>query len=184
MVNLILIFLVPALTMRMIAEERKLRTYDLLLTSPVTSAEIVLGKYFAVIGAVGCLMFVALLYPLTTRFFVAFQWGLLLVAFLGIFLLGAVYAAMNLFCSALTESALVAYVMAVILNIAVWFVGIGVEIADGSLVRQIFEHISLNTHLAAMIEGAIRTNGLVFLFSVIALFVFLTERVVESSRWR
>ncbi len=184
LLNLILIFLVPALTMRMIAEEKKLRTYDLLLTSPVTSVQIVVGKYLAVIGAIFALMSVALLYPVFTRMFVEFQWGLLFVALLGIFLLAAVYAAMDLFCSALTESALVAYVMAVIMNISVWFVGVGAEVADGSLSRQIFEHISLNTHLSALIEGAIRTNGLIFLASVIVLFVFLTERVVESSRWR
>lgn len=182
--NLMLIFVVPALTMKMLAEERKMRTFDLLLTSPVTSAAIVVGKYLAVLGAIFGVMAVAFLYPLTSASFASFSWGPLVVAFLGIFLVAAVYAAMDLFCSSLTESALVAYVMSVILNVSIWFIGMSVEVVDSQRARDVFEHLSLNTHLAGLVEGTIRTSGLVFLFSAIVLFVFLAERVVESSRWR
>lgn len=182
--NLLLIFIVPALTMKMLAEEKKMRTFDLLLTSPVTSATIVIGKYLAVLGALLGIVALTLCYPLGTAFFTKLNWGPLLVSFLGIFLVAAVYAAMDLFCSSLTESALVAYVMSVILNVSIWFIGMSVEVVDSQTARQVFEHLSLNTHLSSLVEGTIRTNGLVFLFSVIVLFVFLAERVVESSRWR
>jgi len=182
--NLMLILVVPALTMRLFAEEKKMRTYDLLLTSPITSVQIVAGKYFSVLGAIFVIMLIAFLYPATTAFFVKIQWLNLIIAFSGIFLVSAVYAAMNLFCSALTESAIVSYVMAVIFNVAIWFVGIGVEVVDSSLARQVFEHISLNQHLSGLVEGTIRTNSLVFFASCIFLFAFLSERVVESSRWR
>lgn len=182
--NLMLIFIVPALTMKLIAEEKKMRTFDLLLTAPVTSAEIVVGKYVAALGAILGIMSVAFLYPLVTAQFATVQWAPLLIAFLGIFLVGGVYAAMNLFCSSLTESALIAYVMSVILNVSIWFIGMSVEVIDSQTTRQVFEHLSLNTHLAGLVEGTIRSNALIFLLSVIVLFVFLAERVVESARWR
>ena len=183
-INLMLILIVPALTMRLFSEEMKMRTFDLLLTSPLTSLQIVLGKYLAALAAIATILGLALLYPLMTVFFANFTLSTLLVAFGGIFLIAAVYAAMDLFCSALTESAILSYVMAVIFNISVWFVGMGVEIVDGPTARAIFEHISLNQHLSGLVEGTIRTTGLIFIGSVIFLFCFLSERVVESSRWR
>lgn len=183
-INLILILIVPALTMRLFAEEKKMKTFDLLLTAPITSIHIVVGKYLAALAAIFVLMFFAFLYPATTAVFAKLNWVTLLIAFTGIFLVAAVYAAMNLFCSSLTESAIVAYVMAVIFNISIWFVGIGVELVDGPSARAVFEHISLNSHLSSLVEGTIRSSSLIFFMSVIFLFGFLSERVVESHRWR
>lgn len=182
--NLILIFITPALTMRLFAEEKKLRTFDLLLTSPVTSAQIVAGKYLAALTAIFGLCLISFLYPAATVFFTKIQWAPLIIAFVGIFVVGGVYAAMDMFASSLTESAVVAYVLAVIFNMSVWFVGIGVDVVDSPAARQFFEHISLNQHLVSLVEGTIRTNSVIFLFSLIFLFCFLCERVVESSRWR
>jgi|SRR6185312_13760027 len=182
--NLILIFVVPALTMRLFAEEKKLRTFDLLLTTPITSTNIVLGKYLAAISAILGLCFLAFLYPLATSVMTSLHWAPLIIAFFGIYLVGCVYAAMDLFASSLTESAVVAYVMAVIFNMGLWFVGVGVDAVDSPNVRAVFEHISINNHLMGLVEGTIRTNGLIFIFSLIFLFCFLSERVVESSRWR
>ncbi len=183
-VNLIFIFLIPALTMKLLSEERKLKTFDLLLTSPITSAEIVVGKYLATLAAVFSLMCLALAYPLATRYISTFAWGPLFISFFGIFLLAGVYSAISLFCSSLTETSLIAFVMSVVLNIVLWFLGLGAEVADSQMVRQIYEHVSLNTHLSALVQGTIRTNSIIFFISLIAFFVFLTERVVESFRWR
>jgi ABC-2 type transport system permease protein len=184
LLNLILIFLVPALTMRLLAEERKLKTFDLLLTSPVTSAEIVLGKYLATLVAVFVWMLIALAYPMSSLYLTTFAWGPLLISFFGIFLLASVYAAMSLFCSSLTEQSLIAFVTSVVFNIVLWFLGQGADAADSQMVRNVYEHISLNTHLSGLIQGTIRTSSLIFFVSVVAFFVFLTERVVESFRWR
>lgn len=182
--NLMLIFVVPALTMKLFAEEKKMHTFDLLLTSPVSSLQIVVGKYCAALGAVLGLVLIALAYPLATAALAKLNWGPLFIAFFGIFLLGAVYAAMDLFCSSLTENSLIAYVGSVILNVSIWFIGIGAEVVDSEVARKIFEHVSLSSHLSSLVEGTIRTNGLIFFASIIVLFCFLAERVVESSRWR
>lgn len=182
--NLLMIFVVPAITMKLFAEEKKLRTFDLLLTSPVTSFEIVFGKYLAALGAVAGIVVLAFLYPLATAPFANINWGPLLIAFAGIFMVGGVYAAMDLFASSLTENSIVAYVTSIIFNISIWFIGIGAEVVDSEKARKIFEHMSLSSHLSSLVEGTIRTNSIIFLLSVIVLFCFLAERVVESLRWR
>lgn len=182
--NLLLIFVTPALTMKLFAEEKKLRTFDLLLTSPVTSLQIVLGKFFAALGAIGGIVLLGFLYPLATSTMATVNWGPLVIAFLGIFLVGTVYAAMDLFASSLTENSIAAYVTSVMFNVSIWFIGIGAEVVDGERARKVFEHVSLSSHLSSLVEGTVRTNGLIFFLSIIVLFCFLAERVVESSRWR
>jgi len=144
----------------------------------------VLGKYFAALGAILGIMVLAFAYPLATSFLAKIDWIPLIIAFFGIFLIAGVYAAMNMFCSSLTEQSLMAYVASVFLNVSIWFVGIGTEVVDSETARKIFEHISLTAHLSGLADGTIRTNGLVFFLSLIVLFCFLAERVVESSRWR
>ena len=89
--NLILIFVVPAFTMRLFAEEKKLRTFDLLLTSPVTSAQIVGGKFLATMAAIFGLCFLSFLYPAMTAVFTEINWTVLIIAFLGIFVVGGVF---------------------------------------------------------------------------------------------
>lgn len=185
MLNLLMIFAVPALTMKLFAEEKKMHTFDLLLTTPITSLQIVMGKFLAAAGAILVIVLLAMAYPLSTAIFVEnINWGPLLIAYAGLFLVGLVYASMNLFCSSLTESILIAFVMSVILNVSIWFIGMGADVVDSQWVRQFFEHISLNSHLSGLVEGTVRSQGLVFFVTAIGLFIFLSERVVESHRWR
>jgi len=183
-INLIFIFLIPALTMRLLSEEKKVRTFDLLLTSPIKSSSIVLGKYFAALITIFGLISVSFIYIIVSRRMFEFSWGPTLVAATGVFLVSAVYTAMNLFASSLTENGLVAFVLSIIFNLSIWFVGALNESFDEPILKSILEHISLNNHLAGMIEGTIRSNGLIYFFSLIILFCFLTDRVIESSRWR
>lgn len=183
-VNFLLIVFVPALSMRLLSEEKKLRTFDLLLTSPITSAQIISGKFFALFTTLVALIAVSLIYPVITKQIAEFSFAPTLVATLGIILVAAVYASMNIFASSLTENGLIAFIVSVVLNATVWFVGALSESIDGGTLKKIFDHLSLNTHLAALVEGTLKTNGLVFFLSVIFLFCFLAERVVESARWR
>lgn len=182
--NLMLIFIVPALTMKLFAEEKKMRTFDLLLTSPITSAQIVAGKFISVVVAIFGIIVLAFMYPLATSLLAEVNWVPLVIAFFGLFLVGLVYGAMNLFASSLSENTIAAYIISVIFNLSIWFIGIGSEVVDGERARSFFEHISLSGHLSTLVEGTIRTSGLIFFISVLALFCFLAERVVESSRWR
>lgn len=183
-INLIFIFLIPALTMKLISEEKKVRTFDLLLTSPISSTSIVVGKYFAAMTAIFGLIAVSFLYILISRRVFEFFWAPTLVAAGGVLLVSAVYTAMSLFASSLTENGLISFVLSIIFNLSIWFIGALNESFDQPVLKSILEHISLNNHLAGMIEGTVRTNGLIYFFSLIFLFCFLTERVIESARWR
>lgn len=184
LVNFLLIIAIPALTMRLFSEEKKLRTYDLLLTSPVTATQITLGKFLAGFGAATVLLLISLLYPLSTTFLTDIQWGPLWTSYLGLWLLVGAYVAVGVFASSLTESVMLAVVMALIFNVFLWFVGSGVDAVDNSLWKGVFEHLSLGEHFLSFIRGNIELAGLVFFFSIISLNCFLTQRVVESSRWR
>lgn len=183
-INLIAIFAIPALTMRLLSEEKKLRTYDLLLTAPVTATDIALGKYLAAFGAALALATISFLYPLGTGLFAAFAWGPLLTAYLGLVLVLGLYASVGLFASSLTESVVLSVVLGVILNLVLWFISQGAEMSDAPWVTTVLEHISLGQQFMTFIRGSIKVSSVVFLVSFIALFVFLTQRVVESARWR
>jgi ABC-2 type transport system permease protein len=181
-INLIYVFVVPALTMRLLAEEKRLRTYDLLLTSPVTATQIAVGKFLAGLGAVAALTAVSFLYPLATRLVGEFPFGPLLSAYAGVMLVAAVYVAVGLFASSLTESVMLSVILGLIFNILLWFLAQGM--GENTLLSQVLEYLSLGQHFMDFIMGAIKLNSLVFFFSLAGLFVFLTQRVIESSRWR
>jgi ABC-2 type transport system permease protein len=183
-INLILIFVVPALTMRLLAEEKRLRTYDLLLTAPITATEIVLGKFLAGFGAVGGLLLISFLYPLATRGVAAFPMPPLLCAYLGLYLVSGAYVAVGMFASALTESIVLSVVMGLIFNILLWFIGQGAGSDLPSTVSSALEYMAIGQHFVNFILGSIKLKSLAFLMSVMTLFIFLTQRVVESSRWR
>ncbi len=182
--NLMFMFFVPALAMRLLAEEKKTRTFDLLLTSPVQSFQIVIGKFLALFSVVFSITAVACIYFIISRRMFEFQWAPTLIAAFGILLVGAVYSAVSLFASSLTENTMISFSLGIVFNISLWIFGGLADIFEGPVAKPIFEQISLNQHLQVMIEGVLKTNGLVFFGSLIFLFCFLTERLIESARWR
>jgi ABC-2 type transport system permease protein len=184
LVNLLLIFAVAAVSMRLFTEEKRQRTFDLLLTAPVTATEIAMGKLIAGVGMAWALLLVSLLYPLSLAIFGQLDWGLLFSSYLGLMLLTASYASISMFTSSLTQSAVVAVVVGLIFNVMLWFVGAFSGAAETPQQRAIVDHLNVGTHFVNFIKGNVSVSGLVFFLSVICLFTFLTQRVVESSRWR
>jgi ABC-2 type transport system permease protein len=184
LVNFIMILAVAALTMRSFAEEKKQRTFDLLLTSPVNATQIVIGKYLGALGAAWALIAISFFYPVATASIATFDWGPLFASYIGLLLLVASYVALGMFSSSLTESAVLAVVMSLIFSVGIWFVGAGSEILDSPTWVAIFEHLSVGTHFVTFIKGSVSIAGIVFFLSVIFLYCFLTQRIVESNRWR
>ena len=184
LVNLVMIFAVSALTMRLFTEEKRSRTYDLLLTSPVTATEIMLGKLFAGLVTSWALLFISFLYPLSLAFFAPLDWGPLLTSYLGLMLIVSVYVAIGMFASSITDSAVLAVLMALIFNVMFWFVGAAGESAQNDIVQKVFEHLNVGQHFVLFIKGSISLASIAFFLSIIFLASFLTQRMVESSRWR
>lgn len=184
LVNLVMIFAVAALTMRLFTDEKRNRTYDLLLTAPVTATEITLGKLIAGVATAWALLAVSLLYPLSLAPFVKIEWGPLAASYIGLMLITASYVAIGMFASSLTESAVLAVIMALIFNVMLWFVGAAADSASNPVTQAIFEHLNVGAHFVNFVKGSISIASVTFFASVIFLASFLTQRVVESSRWR
>jgi ABC-2 type transport system permease protein len=184
LVNLFMIFAVSSMSMRMFTEEKKNQTMALLLTSPVTATQITLGKLLGGIVAAWALVGISFLYPLSLGAFTQLEWGPLLCAYLGLLLITGCYVAIGMFASSLTESTVLAVVMALIFNVMLWFVGALSQSSDNPVVTKVFEHLNVGAHFAGFLNGSINVGALAFFLSVILLMTFLTQRVVESNRWR
>ena len=184
--NLLLLFLVPFLTARLLSEERKTRTMDLLLTSPVASWQIVLGKMIAGCCVSWMLVALSFIYPLVTARFVegGLEWKLLLSSYGGMMLLAGAYVAVGLFASSLTESMVLSGVVAIVLSLFLWFVAWTASLIDQPTLRDVMNHVAVVTHFRNLATGSLQTVSLIFFFSLIFFYGFLTERVVESARWR
>lgn len=183
-VHLVLFFFIPFLTVRLFAEEKKHRSFDLLMTSPVSSTEIIIGKFMAGMGATLVLILLSLFYPVATSLFSEIQWGPLASAYLGLFLLVSAYVAVGLFCSSLTDSVIVAGITSIVFSLMLWFVAWGSAMAENPTAQTILNHMAVTYHFSNLVKGSVETSGIIFHLSVVTLYCFLTQRVVESHRWR
>jgi ABC-2 type transport system permease protein len=150
----------------------------------VTSTEIVLGKLLAGVGTAWALLAVGALYPLSLAFFGSLDWGPFLSSLVGLMLLVAGYVAIGIFASSLTQSAVIAVISTLILNVMLWFLGVVAEMSGDSTQKSFFEHLNVGTHLMDFMKGNLSVAAFAFFVSLIFLFTFLTRQVVESTRWR
>ena len=181
--NLILLFVVPTLAMKLLAEEKRNHTFDLLMTSPLSSLQMVLGKYFSLLMVLALFLLFSLSYPLSTVFLTEIPFGPLFSSYIGLFLLVAMYSAIGLFASSLTSSLFLSAFVGMILNIAVWFISQGQDF-NNPLATNIMDYLSLSQHLTNFIKGSFVVSSFVFFFSLIVFFLFLSFKVVEMARWR
>jgi ABC-2 type transport system permease protein len=182
-ISIILLFLVPILTMRLFAEEKKTKTEELLYTSPVSISQIILGKYFASL----CVLLVMLcLNGLLSLFVLAFgnpEMAPLFNGYLGLFLMGAAFMALGIFFSSLTENQIVAaalgfgfFLLFFVLNWASQFAG--------GIWRSVLNYLSFFQHFDDMTRGILDTTDIVYYLSLIIFGLFLTHSVLQSRRWR
>jgi ABC-2 type transport system permease protein len=184
-VSTIVLFMIPMLTMGVYAEERKRGTMEMLMTSPITELQIVLGKYLASLALFLVMLLPTMIYHLVMARYSdpALPWKVLLSGYLGIFLLGAVLLAIGGFISSLTESQIVAGVVTFVVFLLLWVIDFG---ARGSTTwwGETLQYMSVLRHFEDFTRGVIDTTGLVFYLSMIALGLFLTLRTLDSMRWR
>ena len=183
-IAVILLLVLPMLTMRLFAEERKMRTLELLMTSPITVTEMVLGKYLAVTVVFGVMVGLTGVTPLMLSFFTDIAWLPLSAAYFGIFLMGALFLSVGLFASALTENQIVAVFVAFGILLLFWMVGWAAESLQGQPIGQVLFYLSSREHLDPFVNGLIDTRDVVYYLTSIVFWIFLTHRVIESQRWR
>jgi len=180
----ILLIILPILTMRLFAEERKLRTFEFLMTSPIGLNEIVTGKFMSVFIVFLGLLGLTGLIPLVLTLFSDFDWYPILTGYLGLALLGALFLSTGLLASALTENQIVAAFVSFGLLLVLWLMaGLGSLLGD-TTVGQVVSYVSFMEHYDHLVRGLVDTKDLVYFFSAILLMLFLTHRVVDSARWQ
>ena len=183
-IRFVLLIILPILTMRLFAEEKKLRTFEFLMTSPIRLNEIVAGKFMSVFLIFLGLLGLTGMIPLTLSLFSDFDWYPILTGYLGLALLGALFLSVGLLASALTENQIVAAFVSFGLLLFLWLLaGLGSLLGD-TAVGQIISYISFMDHYDKLVRGLIDSKDLVYFASAIILMLFLAHRVVDSARWK
>lgn len=183
-INLILLFAVPILGMKLLAEEKRNRTFDLLMTSPLSSLQMVLGKYLSLLMVLALFLIFSLIYPLSTIPFTDIPFGPLFSSYLGLFFLASVYSSTCLLASSFSQSLFLSAFIGMILNIGLWFISQQAPNAQSNLFTHIMDYLSLSQHLTNFIKGSLVINSFVFFFSLIVFFLFLVFKSVEITRWK
>lgn len=179
---LILLF-AAVLTMGAIAEERKAGTWELLLTSPLGDAEIVLGKFTGHLIILTGMLGLTLYYPILLAFLGDPDFGPMAASYLGLLLLGGAALSVGIFASSLSASQVVAVVVASGILSALWFLGTAAGLAPGPL-GKVLAYLSLSHHFADFDRGIIDTRSIVYFVSVSVLFLYLAIRSIETGRWQ
>jgi ABC-2 type transport system permease protein len=183
-VMFIFIILVPLLTMKSLSEERRMRTEQLLLTSPVSLGGMIFAKFFASFSMfAGTYIFGSLI-----NFSTLYKYGepntaILISNTVGILLIGAAFIAIGIFVSALTENQLVAAIGTMGILIFLLLVGLLNSYIDSYAVRMVIDWISIYSRFGNFSYGILDPATLVYYFSICFVFMFLTVRIYEKRRW-
>lgn len=181
----LVLFVVPMLTMGVYTEEKKRGTMELLMTSPVSETQIVLGKFCASLSLFAIMLLPTALFQ-SVLFFASEPrppWRLLLAGYVGLLLLGSVLIAIGSFLSSLTENQIVAAILTFGVFLILWVIDISAR-GSFSSTGQVLEYLSILQHYEGFARGIIDTSSLIFYASFAALGVFLTLRAVDAMRWR
>jgi len=181
--RLCILLVLPLLTMRLFAEEKKLGTIELLWTYPVRDGEIVMGKFLAAWIFFIAMLLPTALNPLIFYRFYQFDVGPLLAAYLGIFLLGTAFIACGVFISSLTENQAVSAMATYGILVFLWFLTWNEEVADQRIIRVLLR-LSLFDHFFNFTRGVIDTQDVVFFVLFIVFFLFLTLQSLSVRKWR
>ena len=177
------VLLAPLLTMRLLAEEQKLGTLELLLTAPVRDWEVVMGKYLAALVMLLATLAMTLYYVLLLYWFGDPDTGPVLSAYLGLILYGAAALAVGLLASSLSANQIVAAVVGMVVLLTLAFVDRLGQLVSG-LAQDVLTGMSMNARFIDFTRGIVDTSNVVYYLSLAAVFLFLTVRSLETRRWR
>jgi ABC-2 type transport system permease protein len=184
----VFLFLIPAITMRSFADEKKSGTLELLMTQPLTDLQVILAKYFA-----GIVLVIIALLPTLIYYISVYMLGLptgnldsgsIWGSYLGLLFLGASFVAIGIFASSLTDNQIVSFILAVFIS---FFLYMGFEFIYNFIVSGktglIIESLGLNAHYSSISRGVVDSRDLIYFLSVTALFILLTKLSLESRKW-
>jgi len=182
-ISVILLLLMPLVTMRLFAEERRAGTIELLLTYPVRDGAVLAGKYLAALGLYAIMIGLTLLYPAIVVYFARLEWGPVFTGYLGLLLMGATFIAVGVFASSLTENQIVAAITTFGALLIFWILGWSADYAGGTAGR-VLQFLSILEHNDSFSKGVIDTKDVLYYLNFTVLALFLTLRSLEARRWK
>lgn len=182
-VTILLLFVLPAITMRTYSEERRSGTIELLLTSPITDLEIILGKFFGALGLYGVMIATTLVHTALLFWLGTPEWKPVLTAYLGLLLLGGSFISVGLFISSLTTNQIVAYITTFAVFLMLWVISWIGSFSTG-VFTDVTAYLSIIEHFDDFTKGVIDTSHVIYYLSLITFGIFLTAKSVDTERWR
>jgi ABC-2 type transport system permease protein len=182
-ISIIMLLMTPLLTMRLLAEERKAGTMELLLTFPVRDIEVVTGKFLACFTVFLAMICSTFIYPVLLIYLGDPELMPIITGYIGLILLGAAFISLGLFTSSLTENQIIAASMAFGILFVFWLMSYSVNLASPGL-GQIISYLAITEHLGSLAKGVVDTEDIIYYLLFVTLFLFLTLRSLESKRWR
>jgi ABC-2 type transport system permease protein len=179
----ILLLITPMLTMRLVSDELRSGTIELLLTAPVRDLEVIAGKYLAGLGFVGVMLGLTLVYPAILFAFGSPDRGTVIGGYLGMVLFAASAMAIGLFASSVTPNQIVSAVIAFAMLLALWVID-GIASAVGPPLGDLVRFIALYPHFNDLTRGLINSQDIIYYLSLITFGLFLSTMALEARRWR
>jgi ABC-2 type transport system permease protein len=177
------LFFLPMITMRTYSEEKRSGTMELLLTSPITDFQIIIGKFLGAMGLYAAMLGVTLIHMALLYWVSQPEWMPIMTSYLGLLLLGGCFMSVGLLISSLTKNQIVAVVATFVVFMMLWMINWIAQFMSPTT-QEILNYLSINGHLEDFMGGVIDTKHVVYYLSFIAFGLFLTARSVDVERWR
>jgi ABC-2 type transport system permease protein len=181
--TVLLLFVLPAMTMRTYAEERRSGTIELLLTSPLTDLQIVLGKFLGTFALYAIMLSVTLIHMGVLFIYGDPEWMPMATSYLGLLLLGGSFLSVGLFISTLTTNQIVAYIVTFSVFLLLWIISWIGSFSSGFF-TDLTSYLSIIEHFDDFSKGVIDTTHVIYYLSLITFGLFLTAKSVDTERWR
>lgn len=178
--SLLIVVLAPAVTMRLIAEERKSGTIELLTTMPLRDTHVVLGKFLAAFGLLSAALLLTVAYPLTVSFVGPLDWGPVVAGYVGLLLFSAALLAIGVFCSSLTDNQIVAFIVGFLVSATLYYV-YWLQVLVPAAWAPVIEYVSVSYHLDNMARGVIDSRDVTYYLSITAGALFLAVQSVSRQ---
>lgn len=179
----VVIFAVPFITMKLLSEDRRQKVDQALLTAPVKTLEIVLGKFFAALCLLALGFSFTLIFQIVVTFYVTVNWLIYLYALLGILLLGSVLISIGMFFSSITESSVVAAALTFAVFLFDMLIGSYAATLNNTVFTAVANAVSFIDRFEGFTSGILNVTDIVYMLSITVLFLFFTNRMVERRRW-
>ena len=181
--SVIILFVMPMITMRTYSEEKRSGTIELLLTSPVTDVQIIVGKFLGALGLYVAMLLVTMVYIAILFVYGNPEWRPLVASYLGLLLIGGAFLSIGLLISSTTNNQIVAGIITFVVFLMLWIVGWFAE-SSGPVMGDITKYLSITEHFDDFSKGIIDTKHVIYYLSLITFGLFLTAKSVDSERWR